>query len=447
MKHLLSFLVVFGAYAQSERVPDWRATLSRAIQLRETGSDEAQAFFSEAAAQARTAEDGLALAYALNEFAMDHQRHGRHQQAEQLFREVLNIYDTDPKALPLDRAATMHNLAITRAALARWDEAESLHRSAIAIIERVAGPRHRALVVGLSFLGMLYVAQGRIDEAEPLLTRALRLGGEVLSPNGAELAPSLNGIAAVRRLRGDYDGARAAATRALRIVESAYGPEDVRAAAILFELGTFEFETARLASATAYLNRALDIVRKRRAPDHPDALNILIQLGDIAVIKHRYAEAEAAFSEVARAAQRPEQAGVLGVALHHLAVLYGARKQHDRAEPLLRRSLAVTVDASGSRNAEWASCAFDLARTLLALGRTAEAESLARSGLIVAEQTTGIRHPSALKALGEHAQMLRRLKRKEEARQVEDRVRSLVAAGFGSVSAHTVSVAELNAMR
>jgi tetratricopeptide (TPR) repeat protein len=340
----------------------------------------------------------------------------------------------------------MHNLAITCRVLGRRDEAESLYRGAIQIIEQAAGPHDPTLVPPLTFLGVLYLENGRVAQAEPFLTRALQIG-EVLGPNHLALVPSLSGMAAVRRLRGDFDGARRSATRALRILESESGPEDLRAVGILYELGLFEFETGRFRNAATHWERALAIARKRRGPDHPETLNILVQLGDIAAVERRYKEAEALFLQVSDAAKRPETAAVLGVTLHHLAVLYASRNQHDRSEPLYRRSLAVTEAAAGKMNTEWAACAGDFGRTLFALKRTAEAEAMTRSAVAIAEQTSGLGHPTFLKVLEDHARILRKLNRKEEARQVEGRVRALVESAAGASSRHTVSVAELKASR
>jgi hypothetical protein len=138
---------------------------------------------------------------------------------------------------------------------------------------------------------------------------------------------------------------------------------------------------------------------------------------------------------------------VLGVSLHHLAVLYASQNQHERAEGLFRRSLALTEKAAAARTTEWASTAADFARTLLALKRTEEAEVFQRAALAVAEQTIGLWHPAILKILQEHERTLRKLDRKQEARQVAERARSLIAAGAANLSLHTVSATELKVGR
>jgi tetratricopeptide (TPR) repeat protein len=447
MNNLLLVLSVFGAFAQTQPRPNWDATLSRAIQLRAAGSADAAGVFSEAVAQSKEIEDGgLALAQVLSEFAVDHQNHGRYAEAKLLYGRVLAIYEANPRRLPLDVAATKQNLAITCRALGRRDDAESLYRSSIDIIEQAAGPHHEMLLYPLTFLGALYIEAGRIAEAEPFLTRALRIGREVLGPNHQDLVITLNTISAMRRLRGDFDGGRRSATRALRILESTSGLEDLRAVGTLYELGLLEFETGRLRKAAAHWECALAIIEKHRPPDHAEALNILIQLGDIAALERRSKEAETLFLRVAHAAERPGGAALQAVSLHHLAVLYAGRNQHERAEPFFRRSLALTEAAVGKRNTQWASCAADLGRTLFSLKRIDDAEAMTRTAVAIAEQTSGLQHPAFLRVLQDHARMLKKLGRKEEARQVENRMRSIAPAAESSLH-HTVSLAELKSRR
>lgn len=445
MRRLLFVLAALGSFAQTQPRPDWKVTLSRAIELRAAGSGDAAGVFLEAVAQSEKIDDGgLVLARVLSDFAVDHQNHGRDAEAESLYRRVLSIYDGHPRRIPLDVATTKHNLAITCWVLGRRAEAESLYRSAIEIIEQAAGAHDGTLLYPLTFLGALYLEAGRLAEAEPFLTRALRVGGEALGPNHPDLVTTLTTISSMRRLRGDFEDGRRAAARALRILESTSGPEDLRAVGVLYELGLLEFDAGRLRKAAAHWERALAIVEKRRAPDHVEALKILVQLGDIAALERRNQEAEALFLRVANSAERPGGAALQAVSLHHLAELYTSRKQHDRSEPLFRRSLALTETAVGKRNTEWASCAADFGRTLFALKRIAEAEEMTRTALAIAEQTSGLQHPRFLRVLQDHAKMLRKLGRKEEARQAESRMQSLTSVA-GSFSLHTVSIDELKA--
>jgi tetratricopeptide (TPR) repeat protein len=444
---VIPFLLIAGADAQQPQ-PAWREALEKAVALRKIGSPDARAAFLQAAEIAREVPDGgLALAQVSHDLAMDHQGHGRHDEAERLFRQAISTYEGNPRAHPLDLAASMHGLAISCRGLARGVEAESWHRRAIGVIEGVGGPNHPALVLVLAFLGSLYLEQGRVAEAEPVLTRALAIGGEKLRADHPDLAPALTGLAMVRRLRAEFVGAHQSAARALRILEATYGPDSANLTATLHQLGLSALESNRLDSAAAYWGRALEITEKRRSPDHPDGINLVILLAHVAGLQGRRKDEEALYWRAARISEKPGAQAVLAVALHHLATYYAGEKQHERAEPLFRRSLEVNERYLGSRNAEWGICAADFARSLDASKRYEEAEHWTRAAITVADATRSIEHPFFLAALEEHARLLRLLKRKEEAREVSERLKKLMASGAGNQRRHTVSMTELRSER
>jgi tetratricopeptide (TPR) repeat protein len=445
MRIALAYLVSisFASLGHGE-APLWRATLERAIQLRNAGSEEARALFLEALAQTREVPDGgLALAQVGNDLAVDHQAHGRHLEAEQLLRSTLLVYQHNPQAAPLDLAATMHNLAISCRALSRRDESEALHQKSLSIFERVGGPNHPKLALALSFLGFLYAEQGRLADADPLFLRAIRIGTAAAGPDNPDLIFSLSGLAMLKRLRGDSLGARKTVMRASRIAESAYGPDSIRVGAVLHQLAQLDFEIGQLKSAESLWRRSLEIIQKRRAPEHPDALNIMVQLGDIARLRGRYREAQALLTYAAAAADQPGGGPMLAVALHHLAVLYAKRGQHEIAEPIFLRSLAITDRDLGSRNIEWAICADNFARTLIALKRTDKAEEWTRSAIAAVEQSNATRHPFFLEILRDHARVLRKLGRKDQAKDISARIETMLASGAGRTSDYTVALSEL----
>lgn len=445
MKFLICALfVLLTTPADAQPLPAWRTSLEKAIQLRDSGSEDAQARFLQAAAEAKeVADGGIALAEVWLNQAIERQLGDHHQEAVALLRRALAVYDGNPQAPPLELAATLHNLGISYRGLARWQEAESHHRRSIEVIERTGGPRHPALVSAFSFLGLLYVELYRANEAEPLFVRALKLGSEVFGQNHPNLVPGLTGLTIVRRLRGDLAAARQSAVRALRIAEGAHGPESLVVANTLHELGRLDFEAGRLRDASASWQRALEIVQKTRAPANRDILVAIVQLADIARLERRYANAEEMYLRAQRGAEQAGAGDLLGFCLHHLACLYADRDQHDRAELLLRRSLSTTEKEFGARNVEWGMCATNLARSLLALKKPVEAEEWARSAVAAFEQANGVRHPFFLQTLEAHARILRTLKRKDEARQVSNRAQSLAASGERDLSGHTIGFSEL----
>ena len=71
-----------------------------------------------------------------------------------------------------DDAATKTSLAVLYESQSRYDEAQALLESAVAIQEKALGPDHPALATSLLPLSELYRRQGRQDDADKLFKRA-----------------------------------------------------------------------------------------------------------------------------------------------------------------------------------------------------------------------------------------------------------------------------------
>ena len=69
----------------------------------------------------------------------------------------------------------------------------------------------------------------------------------------------------------------------------------------------------------------------------------------------------------------------------------------------------------------------NLAAACYSQKRYVEAESLYRKALLILEQSLGPKHPEFAASLENHAETLRKLKRKDEAIEVEGRVKGLLA--------------------
>ena len=131
-------------------------------------------------------------------------------------------------------ATSLGNLAVLYQEQGRYDEAEALHKRALAIREKAlgAGARargHHASRTWPSSTGL----QGRFDEAEPLYLRALEILEKSLGAEHPEVAVSLNNLAELYRAQGRFDEAAPLYERALAVAEAALGPDHPDVALIL----------------------------------------------------------------------------------------------------------------------------------------------------------------------------------------------------------------------
>ncbi|MCP4662958.1 MAG: tetratricopeptide repeat protein, partial [bacterium] len=85
----------------------------------------------------------------------------------------------------------------------RWDEAEALHRRALAILEASYGAEHPRLVSVLNNLGVTYWHLGRYRDAEPYYRRSLAIRESALGHDNPRVGYPLANLGLVLWKLGD----------------------------------------------------------------------------------------------------------------------------------------------------------------------------------------------------------------------------------------------------
>ena len=112
------------------------------------------------------------LAILLNDLTRLCLKHGAHASAEPLLSRLLEIKRAKGEHHP-EVATVMATIASVRQAQGRLDEAEQLWRRVVDIRERSLAPNHIATTSALEHLGMSCAARGKLEEALAQLQRAL----------------------------------------------------------------------------------------------------------------------------------------------------------------------------------------------------------------------------------------------------------------------------------
>ena len=218
-------------------------------------------------------------------------RTSRAAEAEAHFRLLMGIESRlDPESL----AMALENLGDALSAQGHSEQAESLHRRALSIMESTFGPGHPNFGVALNSLAIDLKDQGRIKEAIELMTRCCDIAEQVGAPAQNKVAALIN-LAEMHRSQGDEIRAAPFARRALAIAEEMFGPDHPIVATILGN----EAETLRVhgmfKAAEPLFIRAIAIMERS-----PDARGLPLaatcnSLGLLLQADGRLAEAEVSF--------------------------------------------------------------------------------------------------------------------------------------------------------
>ncbi len=313
---------------------------------------------------------------------------GLYEKSAALLERGLELRRSTAGGDPLDTASAIEDLAEAYRELARYDEAEKLHREALALKRRF-GASPSAVASSLNNLGLTLSERGRYADAEPLLREAIAMWSENDGPASENVAVGLNNLASVLRQQGQLDDAVPVLERAIAIRRQRFGSGHPALAQAVGHLGQVYNAQGEFAKAEPLLREALAIRQRAYGDEHPDTMTALNNLTSLLHDQGDLARAEPLYRTAVQSVRKrlgtdhPDYA----VQLNNLATLLEDWQRYDEAEPLYRESLEIRRRRYGPDHPAVARVEHNLGRVLLAMGRTDEAEALLRSALAVRRKT------------------------------------------------------------
>ena len=313
-----------------------------------------------------------------------------YERAGRLAAEAVERLESDPGAEPRGRAEAWALRANTLGSQGRYQEAESAHRRALALVGNEP-PAVRARF--MNGLGLALYSLGRLDESRDLLEQAFDIRREY-QPDSAELAESYNNLALLNATLDRNDRAREYYDRAIVLRRRVLGEDHPTTSFSLTNLASLLVQTGRPAEALPAFREALAIRKNAFGPDHPAVASVLYQMGwaHANLEQHRqardYYERALAIRQDAMGERHPSVA----VLYNALGSVARAEGDHARALELLELALDIYRSSYGDSHHDIALVLGNLGATHMNLGNVEQALELLQSALAMNRAELGERH-------------------------------------------------------
>jgi serine/threonine protein kinase/Tfp pilus assembly protein PilF len=330
------------------------------------------------------------VANALGNLGMFLHRRGRAAEAQPLFREALQIYrrrlgDDSPQVLQ-----AQHNLAASLEAPADFDTAVTMLRAVIEGRRRVLGNDHVDTLESINSLAAKYYQASRAADAEPLYREALAGFERVRGPDHPRTIGLRENLGGALLSLGQHEASEAMTREVLAARTRVLGDRHPDVARTLINLSVVQSTRGNLAAALASIDDALLRTREAFGEQHLQVAVCLRTRGDL---RRKGKEWQAAIDDYRAALElrrelRPDDEDAVFL-LYHIAFCEAGLGRHAEAEQGYAAAVTAGEAVYGPDRGQTRSALLQRARSLLALGRHAEAERLALDLLARATRDRG----------------------------------------------------------
>lgn len=339
---------------------------------------------------------------AQNELASNLINQGKYQEAERRLRRALDIAKAHGDEDGDDAARSMRLLAHLLRDAQRYADIDVLTQRVVEIAERAAGPQSMRVSVALMERGRALDEIGRAAEAEDHFKRGMAIVEALSGKRGESYVGALIVMAEHHITNGRDSLAEQNLRDAARIAEESLGPDDRTTVIARGNLGLVLMRLRRFEEAARLSLDTLERIERRFGVGNPETISALSNHGSLLGNMGRFEEAESYLQRAIQAGEAMGSNDAQAADLHiDLALNLENQERHAEAERGFRKALeiyanrAVFPDRSGEANVRAL-----LARTLLSLERTADAEEMARSAIAINAQSNR-RNPSPHEVLAD----------------------------------------------
>jgi tetratricopeptide (TPR) repeat protein len=318
--------------------------------------------------------------------------------AREILDKASKEIDTGLKDDPELQASMMYTMAATYEGLGLFPRARSLLERALAIQQRVLGPRNPETLRTTSLLAESLGDEGHYAEEEKLARETADTQRKVLGPDHSDTLKSIDTLASALDNEGRYPETEKLVRETLDARQRVLGPEHPDTLRSRNHLAATLMQEGHYAEAEKLERQTLEIRRRVLGLEHPDTLYSMTWLATILNYQHEYAKAEKLQRETIGIQHRvlgPEHQDTVR-SMSALADTLRLEHRYTEAEKLQRKALDIQRSVLGPEHPDTLYSMARLAVILQEERQYAEAEKVEREALDADRRVLGAEHPETL---------------------------------------------------
>lgn len=239
-------------------------------------------------------ETSMAVAAALNNYAVLHYNLGQYNESEKEFESAISTIQANNQQTNMPYAIVLNNKAILYQSMGRYDAGAKLLEEALQVASKIQGSKANSVLKFFSNLALLYQQMGKYTEAERIyqgLEKRLEKGKP-------EYANMLNNVAILYIVMKKDDKVEDMLKRSAGIFKQSMGETSPAYAKVVSDLGNFLRYKGRYDEAAQMLKAVLANREEALGSDHPLSVQSKEDLAILYWKQKNYAEAYPLYKDV-----------------------------------------------------------------------------------------------------------------------------------------------------
>nr|CDP26075.1 Putative kinesin light chain [Podospora anserina S mat+] len=345
---------------------------------------------------------------------------GKYKEAEQMYRQTLQLSEKVLGKEHPDTLTSMNDLALVLYSQGKYEEAAKIHRQELQLSEKVLGKEHPGTLTSMNNLASVLNSQGKYEEAEQMHRQTLQLREKVLGKEHPDTLTSMNDLALVLNSQGKYEEAEQIHRQTLQLCEKVLGKEHPNTLTSMNNLALVLYSQGKYEEAEQIHRQTLQLREKVLGKEHPDTLTSMNNLALVLNSQGKYEEAEQMHRQTLQLREKvlgKEHPNTL-TSMNDLALVLYSQGKYEEAAKMHRQTLQLSEKVLGKEHPDTLTSMNNLALVLNSQGKYEEAEQMHRQTLQLREKVLGKEHPYTLTSMNDLASVLNSQGKYEEAEQI-----------------------------
>ncbi|KAH8671374.1 hypothetical protein BX600DRAFT_411360 [Xylariales sp. PMI_506] len=328
----------------------------------------------------------------------------KYAQAEQMYRQVLELQKEVLGRDHPDTLSSMNHLATVLDNQGKCLEAEQIHQQVLELRKAVLGRDHLYTLSSMNNLALVLDSQGKCLEAEQIHRQVLELRKAVLGRDHPYTLSSMNNLALVLYSQGKCLEAEQIHRQVLELHKAVLGRDHPYTLSSMNNLALVLDSQGKCLEAEQIQRQVLELQKEVLGRDHPDTLSSMNNLALVLVRQGKYLEAEQIHRQVLELRK-----AVLGqdhpdtfASISGLALAFTGQGKNEESERLQRRALQGCQKILGPKHPQTLASMGHIASVLQKQGQYAQAETIHQQVLTLREEIFGPDHPLTVRSRNEY---------------------------------------------